>query len=92
MMAFDPTRATLVARGRNYGLNFGNVVANYKGTGNRNPGGGGGARRKLECWHCVGGNLKRNCPKHAKERRKEKRLKEKGRKWCIRYSNNKRAD
>ena len=42
-------RATLVAEGRNKGMNFGNLVADSKGTRNGDPGGGGGSGRKLEC-------------------------------------------
>ena len=33
MVAFETKRAILVARGRNEGLNFGNVVADSKNTG-----------------------------------------------------------
>ena len=49
MVAFEPTRATPLARGRNKGLNFGNVVADSKdpGTGDT-VGGDGGAGRKLK--------------------------------------------
>ena len=54
MVAFEPTRATPVARGRNEGLNFGNVVADSEGTGNGDTSGGIGTGRKLECWHFGG--------------------------------------
>ena len=63
MVAFGPTRETPVARGRNAGLNSGNVVANSKGTENGDTGGGGSIGRKLEYWHCGGTHLKRNSPK-----------------------------
>ena len=48
MVAFDPTRETPVSGGRNEGLNFGNVVADYKTTGDRDHGSGGDIGRKLE--------------------------------------------
>ena len=48
MVVFEPTRATPVAGTRNVGLHFGNVVAHSEGSGNKDPGGGGGAGRKLE--------------------------------------------
>ena len=54
MVAFETTRATPVARGRNEGLNFGNVVANSEGTGNGDTSGGIDTGRKLEYWHCGG--------------------------------------
>ena len=54
MVAVDPTWATPVAGGRNIGLNFGNVVADSEGTGNRDTGDDGDTGRKLECWHCGG--------------------------------------
>ena len=57
MVEFEPTRATLVDRGRNKGLNFGNVVADFKVAGNRYHGGCGGTGRKLECWHSGGEHL-----------------------------------
>ena len=73
MLAFDPTRATPVARGSNEGVNYYNVVADSEGTGNRYPGGDGGAGRKLECWQYVGKHLKSNCPKRAEEKENTKR-------------------
>ena len=49
IVAFEPTRATPVARGRNKGLNFGNVVADSEDPGTGDTGGGdGGAGRKLK--------------------------------------------
>ena len=62
MVEFEPARYTAVAGGRNKNLNFGNMVANSKGTGYRDHvggcGGGGGCGsgsgsgigRKLEFW------------------------------------------
>ena len=47
MVVFYPMRATPVARGRNEGLNFWNVVSDSKGTGNGDPGGGSNAGKKL---------------------------------------------
>ena len=47
IVAFEPTRVTLVARGRNKGLSFVNVVANYEGTGVGDHGGDGGIGIKL---------------------------------------------
>ena len=47
MVTFYPTRATLVARGRNKGLNLENVVTNYKTTGDGDYGGGGSIWRKM---------------------------------------------
>ena len=73
MATFDPTRATPVAGGSNGGLNFGNVVANSKDTGCGDYDGGGGTGRKLECWHCVGEQLKRNFPKRHEEKEKTKK-------------------
>ena len=84
------TRATTVAGGRNEGLNFGNVVADSEGTGNRDPGGGGVKGRKLECWHCEGEHLKRNCPKCAEE--KDNKKKDDGGEWRDRGADDKRAD
>ena len=49
MMAFDPTRATPVAGGRNEGMNFRNVVADSEDTGTRDTGRVSGAWRTLEC-------------------------------------------
>ena len=91
MVEFDPTRATPVAGGCNEGLNFGNVVADSKDTGTGDTG-GGGSGRKLECWHCGGEHLKRNCPKRAEEKGKEKTKKDEGSKWCIQRANDKCAD
>ena len=54
MVAFDPTRETPVDRGRNEGLNFGNVVADSERSGDGDHDGGGGTGRKLEFWNCVG--------------------------------------
>ena len=71
MVAFNPTRATPVARGCNKGLNFRNVVADSKTTRYRDNGSGGGIGIKLECWKCVGVHLKRNCPKRAEEKEKK---------------------
>ena len=68
MVAFDPTKATLVDGGRNEGLNFGNVVADSEGIGNGDLGGGGGAERKMECCHCVGDHLRRNCQSALKKK------------------------
>ena len=48
MVAFEPTRATAVARGRNKDLNFGKVVADSKGTWDGDRGVGCGIGRKLE--------------------------------------------
>ena len=71
-MAFDPTRATLVARGCNEGLNFGKMAADSRDTGDGDCGSGGGIGRKLEVWHCVGGHPKRNFLKRAEEKEKRK--------------------
>ena len=79
-----------MARGRNEGLNFGNVVAGSEGTENGDPGGVGGSWRKLDCWHCGGEHLKINCPKCAEE--KEKTKKYDGGEWRAQGSNDKRAD
>ena len=49
IVAFDPMGVTPVAGGCNEGLNFGNVVAYFNGTGNRDHGGDGGTGIKLEC-------------------------------------------
>ena len=63
MVMFEPTRATPLAGGRNKGLNFGNMVANSKTTGDRDNGGVGGIEINMECWKCGGAHLKRNCSK-----------------------------
>ena len=47
MVAFEPTRPTPVAGGLNGGLNFVNVVANSKTTGDRDNVSGRGIGRKL---------------------------------------------
>ena len=49
IVAFEPTRATLVTRGRNKGLNFDNVVVDSEGTRGGDHDGGSIRRRKLEC-------------------------------------------
>ena len=72
MVAFEPTRATPVSGGRNEGLNFWNVVAESETVGGRYCGSSGGVGRNLECWHCGGEQLKRNCPKRAKEEEKKR--------------------
>ena len=72
-VAFEPTRETPVAGGRNEGLNFGNVVTKPRATWNGDPSSGGGAARKLECWHCGGEHLKRNCPTRSEEEKKTKK-------------------
>ena len=76
MVAFETMRVTPLAGGRNEGLNFGNVVAKSKGTGNRDHGGGDGTGIKQECWHCGWEHLKRNCPKSAEEKEKKERATE----------------
>ena len=65
MVAFKPIRATPVAGGGNEGLNFGNVVADSKITGDGDHGSGGGIGRNLDCWNCGGDHLKRTFPKRA---------------------------
>ena len=90
MIAFDTKRETLVAGGHNTGLNFVNVVADSKATGTVDTGGvGSGVGRKMECWNCGGDHLKRNFPNIAEEKEKQKKLKYKGGKWCIRRSGEK---
>ena len=73
MVVFDPTRATPVAGTRNVGLHFGNVVAHSEGSGNEDPDGGGGAGRKLGCWHCGGENHNRTAKSVPKKKRRRKR-------------------
>ena len=84
VVAFESTRATIVAEGRNKGMNFRNVFADSEdpGTGDTSDG-SNGAGRKLEFWHCGGEHLKINFPERSKEKRKEKTQKEKGVEWCI---------
>ena len=60
MVEFDFRRATPVSRGRNEGLNFGNVAAEFEIAGDGDHGSSGGIRRNLECWYCGGEHLKRN--------------------------------
>ena len=55
MVAFDPTRVTLVSGGHNEGLNFGSVAVESKTAGDRDHDIGGGMGRKIECWSS-GGN------------------------------------
>ena len=90
MVVFELTGATPVAGGRNKCLNFGNVVANSKVAGNRDPISGGSARRKLECWKCGGEHLKRNFPKPAEE--KDKTKKDNGGEWQAWGADNKCVD
>ena len=73
IVEFEPTRATAVAGGRKKGLNFGNMFANSEGTGDGDHVGGGVIGIKLECWKCGGEHLKKNSPKHAKEKEKSKK-------------------
>ena len=68
MVAFEPTRATKVSGGRNKGINFGNVASKPGTGGDGDSGGGGATARKIECWHCGGDHIKRDCPKHAEEK------------------------
>ena len=49
MVAFEPTREKTVAGGRNKGLNFRNVAADSKNTGDGDHGGGGDMGRNIEC-------------------------------------------
>ena len=60
MVTFEPMRATLMSRGHNEGLKFGNVVADSETTVDGDHGGGGGIGRNLDFWHCGGEHLKRN--------------------------------
>ena len=73
MVAFDPTRVPPVAGGHNEGLNFSNMVAESETTGDGDHGSGGGIGINMECWHCGGEHLKRNCPKRAKEKENNKK-------------------
>ena len=50
MVAFEPTRSTLVSEGRNKGLHFGNVAGKSGTVGDGDHASGGGTGRKLECW------------------------------------------
>ena len=50
MVVFDPTRATQVSRGRNEGMNFGNVYVKSGTAGDGDHGSDGGTGRTFECW------------------------------------------
>ena len=73
LVAFDPTRETLVSRGRNEGLNFVNVAVESEIAGDRDHGSGSGIVRNIECWLCGGEHMKRDCQKCTKEKKKEKK-------------------
>ena len=62
-----------MARGCNEVLDLGNVGADSEITGDRYHGGGGGIWRYLECWKCGREHQKRNCPKRAEEKQKNKK-------------------
>ena len=70
------------------------MVSDSEVTGTRYHGGDGdgygGVGRKLECCHCGGEQLKRNCPKRAEK--KEKTKKDYGGKWQSQGDKDKRAD
>ena len=68
MVVFEPMRATPVSGGCNEGLTFRNLVAEYETEGDGYHGSNGGVGRNLEFWKCVGGHLKKNCPKRAEEK------------------------
>ena len=78
MVVFDPTRATAVSGGRNEGMDFGNVAAKPGTKGNGEHGGFSATSKKIECWRCGGDHIKRDCPKRAKEREKNKKDEEEG--------------
>ena len=73
VVAFESTRATIVAGGRNKGMNFRNVFADSEdpGTGDTS-GGGNGAGRKLEFWQCGGEHLKKTSQSVPKKKREIK--------------------
>ena len=68
MVAFETTRATAVSGGQNEGIHFRNVAAEPGTGGDRDHDGGCATARKIECWHCGGDHIKRDCPKRAKEK------------------------
>ena len=70
MVGFNPTRATPVSRGRNKGLNVGNVEVESETIGAREHGSGSGIWRNLECWRCVGGKNEEGLPKTRQGKRK----------------------
>ena len=49
MVDFEPTRATMVSRGRNKGLNSGNVAVKSETAEDMDHVSGGGIGIKLEC-------------------------------------------
>ena len=65
MVAFEPMRATAVSVGRNEGMNFGNVAVELGTRGDGDHGRGSATSRKIKCWRCGGGHIKRNFLKHA---------------------------
>ena len=68
MVAFDTTRATAVSGGWNESMNIGNVTAEPGTMGDGDHGGGSAISRKIHCWRCGRDNMKRDCPKLAKEK------------------------
>ena len=67
MVVFNPAMVVPVTVGHNEGLNFSNVATDNEDKGGGDAGsrgsGGGGARRKIECWNCGDNHLKWNFPK-----------------------------
>ena len=68
MVALYPTRPTAVSRGRNEGMNFGNVAVEPGTRRGGNHGGGDCRVRNIECWNCGGDHMKRDCPKRAEDK------------------------
>ena len=68
MVAFEPTRSTLVSGGRNKVMNLGNVAVEPGTGGYRDHGSGGGTGGKIDFWRCGGYHIKRDCPKRAKDK------------------------
>ena len=71
MVAFKPTRPTPVSRGRNEGMNFGNVSVESRTGGGGGHGGGGVTGKNIYFFLCGWDYMKRYCPKRAEDKQKK---------------------
>ena len=72
MVAFEPMKATPVDRGRNKGLNLGNMFSESKGTGYSNKSRWLSHGEKTGVLSLCWGAPEKNCPKRIEEKEKKK--------------------